>query len=266
MERPGVYPHHTESIQKVIEYFQQDPEVQALLLGGSIAHGFAGATSDVDVMFLISDTDYEKRLSTGQLTLFSRELCTYPEGYVDGKYIRPAFLKQVAELGSEPARFAFQDVQILFSRAESLAGLLQAAARYPFEGKTERLRRFYAQLEAWHWYTHEALKRNNHYLLSLAISKLVLFGGRLILTHNEMLYPYHKWFLQVLDRAPEKPAGLAEHIQRLYQAPNDEATTAFFELVKGFQPWPMPPTGWPNQFMFDSEINWLHGQTPVDDL
>ena len=50
-----MYPHHAESIQNVGAFFEQDTEVLALLLGGSIAHGFAGPTSDVEVMLVISD-------------------------------------------------------------------------------------------------------------------------------------------------------------------------------------------------------------------
>ncbi|MEO8355329.1 MAG: nucleotidyltransferase domain-containing protein [Chloroflexota bacterium] len=52
-----MYPHHTQSIQNVTDYFQRDPQVIALLLGGSIAHGFETPTSDVDIMILVSDED-----------------------------------------------------------------------------------------------------------------------------------------------------------------------------------------------------------------
>jgi dTDP-4-dehydrorhamnose 3,5-epimerase-like enzyme len=54
-------PHHSQSIQNVKEYFQRDPEVQALLLSGSIAHGFQNPASDVDVMIFVSEENYQKR-------------------------------------------------------------------------------------------------------------------------------------------------------------------------------------------------------------
>lgn len=79
--------------------------------------------------------------------------------------------RQVAERGSEPARFAFQDARVLFTRIPDLDSLVRAAARYPVESKTERMRRFRAQLDAWHWYAHEALRHTNHYLLTLSLSK-----------------------------------------------------------------------------------------------
>jgi len=35
-----MHPHHSQTIQNVKEYFERDPQVLALLLSGSIAHGF----------------------------------------------------------------------------------------------------------------------------------------------------------------------------------------------------------------------------------
>jgi len=261
-----MHPHHTAALRRTTEFFEHTPEAQALLLGGSLAHGFGGPASDVDVLILLSDAAYAARAQTGQLTFFSRELCDYPDGYVDGKYLRLGFLAQVAERGSEPARFAFQDAQVLFSRAPGLEAALAAAARYPAEGVADRQARFYAQFEAWHWYAHEAFKHGNRYLLGVAVSKLVLFGGRLILAHNALLYPYHKWFLRQLERAPQRPPDLLPAIARLYAEPTADAVTAFFDLIRTFQPWPTPAAGWPAQFMHDSELNWLTGAPPIDDL
>ena len=261
-----MHKHHEESLQNVTRYFQNDPEVEALILGGSLAHGFASPISDVDVMILVSDESYAKRLSEGQSQFFNRELCTYAEGYVDGKYLGMSHLTQVAEKGSDPARFAFKDAQVLFSRRESIGELLQSIARYPVTQKTKRLQRFYAQFEAWHWYVDEALKHENRYLLGTSINKMVLFGGRLILAHNELLYPYHKWFLRVLAEAKEKPPELLACIENLYQMPSVENSQLFYEMIKDFRDWPVLENGWPAQFMLDSELNWLAGATPVDDL
>ena len=261
-----MYKHHEESINNVTEYFIQEPEVEALLLGGSIAHGFELPTSDIDLMILVSDQSYSERLSQGRLHFFNMDLCTYPGGYVDGKYMGMSFLEQVAEKGSEPARFAFQDAQVLFSRKMSLEARLREIVRYPVEEKAERLRRLYAQFEAWNWYATEALKLGNRYLLGVSIGKLVLFGSRLILAHNELLYPYHKWLLRVLERAWDKPPDMLASIERLYDDASAESVQQFYELVKGFRDWDASGTAWPIQFMLDSELTWQNGTTSVDDL
>ena len=217
-------------------------------------------------MIFVSEEDYQRRFQTGQLHFFNTDLCTYEGGYVDGKYLSINFVKQVLEQGSEPARFAFEGSQVLFSHVDGFAQDVCKIAEYPKSEKAERIQRFYAQFEAWHWYCGEALSKQNQYLLGTAVSKLILFGGRLILAHNEMLYPYHKWFLKVLENAKDKPADLMVCVQALTECPLTENVEAFYEKVKSFRSWSDTSHSWPVQFMLDSELNWMDGKTPVDDL
>ena len=217
-------------------------------------------------MIIIPDDSYAVRLKAENLQFFSKELCTYEEGYVDGKYLGPRFLKAVREKGSEPARYAFQDARVLFSRLDILEETVRAIACYPVQKKVERIRRFYAQFEAWHWYAGEALRLQNNYLLNVAINKLVLFGGRLILAHNESLYPYHKWFLKELARARDRPPALLRHLDQLLQQPGQENISLFYETIKNFRQWETPNSTWPNQFMLDTELTWLNALPPIDDI
>ena len=261
-----MHPHHAQSIQNVKEYFERDPEVLALLLGGSIAHGFETPTSDVDILIVVSNEDHKRRLAADEVHFFNRDLCTYEGGYVDGKYTSMNFIEQVKEKGSEPARFAFAGSQILCSRIDGLEEALRQVMKYPCAEKAARIKRFYAQFEAWHWYCQESLRLKNQYLLGTSVSKFILFSGRLILAHNELLYPYHKWFLRVLDEAKEKPDGLLESIHQLNAAATIENVETLYETVKAFRDWGQNPHTWPVQFMLDSELNWMDGKTPVDDL
>lgn len=259
-------PHHIESIARVRDYFAAIPETQSLLLVGSIAHGFESPASDIDIMILVSADEHERRIQTGTLQFFNRELCTYAEGYVDGKYSSVGFLERVAQKGSEPARFAFAGAQTLFSHVPGLNELLKRITTYPRGDKLSRIRRFYAQFEAWAWYVGEALRLKNEYLLGVSVGKLVLFGGRLILTHNEVLYPYHKWLLRVLADVEYKPADLLMHTEALLRSPDPDTLRGYYECVKSFRQWEAGDTGWANQFILDSELNWLAGDAPIDDM
>lgn len=261
-----MYAHHLESIARIRAYFQNDPAVRALLLGGSLAHGFATPASDIDLLIIVRDSDHAARAAARELHFFNQELCTYAGGYADGKYIAEHFLHAVAASGSDPARFAFLHAQVLFSQLPDLEQRLQDITRYPTEHRAERVRRFYAQFEAWHWYCDQALQQANPYLLLTAVSKMILFGGRLILTHNELLYPYHKWFLRVLADAPDKPPTLMEQITNLSKAPTRARIDTFYKTVLEFQPWHHGSVDWPTRFLIDSELNWLNGHPPVDDL
>jgi hypothetical protein len=262
----SILQHHLRTIERTTDFFRNDPAVEALILGGSLAHGFATASSDVDVMMVVSDTDYQQRLRQGQTCFFSRELCVYPEGYVDGKYISAGLIDEVVKHGSDPSRFAFKDAQLLFSRNSAMPELLRKAAEYPRGDKAARLWRFQAQFEAWLWYCSEALRKQNLPLLRTAVAKLTLFGGRIVLTHNELLYPYHKWFLRVLADAPDKPPRLMELIQALAEAPDAAAIEQFGETIRKYKTWEISHATWPAQFMQDSELNWLRQDPPVDDL
>jgi hypothetical protein len=240
--------------------------VNGLIVSGSIAHGCCRPESDVDVMILVGDAEHEERLRSQRTCFFSTELCTYPGGYVDGKYVSEAFLREVAARGSEPARYAFQDARVIFSKSAALEPLLRAVVRYPLEQKAERIQRFQAQFEAWRWYAGEALARQNAYLLGFAVAKLVLFGGRVVLAHNELLYPYHKWFLRVLAAAPEKPEGIVPAMLELSARPTRAGVDAFVEMIRAFRAWEVDAAGWGAAFMRESELNWLAHSPPVDDI
>jgi len=258
--------HHQRAIEHATGRFRGDPEVQALLLGGSIAHGLESPTSDVDLLIAVADRDYQARLREGRLQFLSAEGCDWPGGFVEGKYIGLGFLEEVARAGSEPARFAFEDARVLFSRVGDLGPILREIARYPVAEKADRIRRFHAQFEAWHWYAHEGLKRGDRYLLGIGVARTVLFGGRMILAHNEILYPYHKWFLEVLRRAPERPADLLARIEAVYDEPSQASLLGLWATVKNFRSWEAYEYPWTTQFLLDSELGWQSGSTPVDDL
>jgi len=260
-----MHPHHRETILRTTEHFLRDPELEGLLLVGSIAHGFADEGSDVDIAIIVSEREHARRAEAGELTFFSRELAGYEGGYVDGKYLTLPFLDDVERRGSEPARYAFAHARVLSSRLPGLAEQLERIARYPRAEKAARVSRFHAQLEAWHWYVGQAAEKKNDYLMLTAVSKLILFTGRLVLAHNELLYPYHKWFFRVLEQAPDKPPGLVEKMTALSRHPSLEGARELFELINGFRAWDTGGVRWPQRFLLDTELTWLNGVTPIDD-
>ncbi len=268
--RPALQPHHQAAIESVTEILRGDPGVEALLLGGSIAHGFERPESDIDLLIVVSDADWEARKREGRMQFSTAEGCDWPGGYAEGKYVSPGLLAQVAERGSEPARFAFEDARVLFSRIDGLDAVLRAVVRYPVEEKADRIRRFHAQFEAWHWYAHEALRLGNDYLRGVAVARTVLFGGRMLLAHNERLYPYHKWFLRVLEEVPNRPRDLMERIAAVHGEPSQGNLLGLWAVVKNFRAWEGGDVPWSVQFMHDSELNWLDGRPagrrPVEGL
>ena len=185
---------------------------------------------------------------------------------VEGKYTSVSQLERIARDGSEPARFAFEGSRIAFSNIAGLDDLLARIVKYPLERKVQNIGRFYAQLEAWKWYCDEALKQENRYLLNHSVSNLILFCGRLVLAHNEVLYPYHKWFLKVLEGVDQKPVDLMEAIHGLLDKSDGARVSRLYQTVREYREWERPDKSWPSTFMYDSELNWMSGNTPVADL
>lgn len=261
-----MFPHHQETIRRVTAKLQDDPQVQAVLLAGSIAHGFETEQSDVDILILVDQAHQNELIRTNRNHYYDPQSATYPGGYVDGKYITREFLHLVRDRGNEPTRFAFQGASVLFSREPRLGDTLADLVRYPREKKADHIRRFYAQLETWKWYSDEAQRHKNTYLLNLSVQNLILFGGRMVLAWNEQLFPYHKWFLRVLGGVREKPANLLALVDQLCRHPETQTIDRFYQTVKDFQDWDVEGVNWPASFAQDVELRWMTGEPTIGDL
>jgi predicted nucleotidyltransferase len=264
----AVAPHHQATIDNVVRELAVHPDVEALLLTGSLAHGFAGDGSDVDVALVVGPEEYRRRSDDGALGYFSFDLATYPGGYVDGKYVDMDFLHRVAEAGSEPARFAFADARVLFSRIDGLDALLEQIVRYPLDGRDERVERFSAQMLAWQWYFGEGAARDDRYLMTLSTQKVVLFACRVVLARNELLYPYHKWLRTVTASAPDRPPGLLDDIEALLVEPDQARVDGICSSVFAHYGIDLDELyfRWSQHFLVDNELTWMTGHTPIDDL
>lgn len=115
-----LWPHHVETLRRTVDRFSADPSVRAVILGGSLAHGFGGEGADVDVVVVVSPEELARRTRTLELTHATHDLATYPGGYVDAKFVDLDFLRDVAARGSDPARWAFDGVRVLLSREPAL--------------------------------------------------------------------------------------------------------------------------------------------------
>jgi hypothetical protein len=266
--RHSMKPQHREAVERLKSLYQDDPGALALLLGGSIVKGTEQEFSDVDFMVVVSDEEFVRRRKERDFFIHVKELFKSPAGsfYGDGKAISLSFLQQAAERGSEPTRWSFGGVQVLFSRIEGLPGLIESIPVYRENERAEKIRRFHAQTLAFKgFFAQEAEKRSDSYLRSQAALTLALFGGRMILAHNRMLFPGHKWFMHELRKAPEKPANLIELTEALLSNPCADTTKDYADAILGFTKWDADPREWAPRYIEDCEWNWLDGPPPLAD-
>ena len=115
------------------------------------------------------------------------------------------------------------------------------------------------------WFHSEAAKREDRYLAAYASSRLSLYAGRAILAFNRMLYPSHKWFTAMLERAPLRPPDLLEQIRALLDEPTvarAEALTAAVTDVVGIQTTIGEAA---SRFTEQNEWSWRYGPPFIDE-
>jgi hypothetical protein len=257
--------HHEDAIRKLGEHFSRREGYLAVIVGGSIAKGVESEFADIDAMLVVTDELYEHLAGLNALSYFSTEFCDYPQGYIDGKIIDKGYLRAAAERGNEPTRAAFVNAIVPYCTDPEIEELVRVIPVYQKHEQSEKIRSFWAQFEAAYWYAGEALRRGDRYLLLHSVSDLVMYAGRLILAHNEILYPYRKLLMGELARAPEKPEGLLDLIQALVDDPREETALAFQQAIRGFRQWNDPPEAWNVRFMKDTELAWIEGKPYVGD-
>jgi len=257
--------HHKEAIEKLVESIKQDKRFLALIIGGSVAKGMEREDSDIDVVLVATDEEFKKRKKSNMFLYYTKDVCDYPGGYIDGKVVDLEFLLEVAERGSEPARDAFRDAWIAYSKIPELENLFKKIPVFQKEEKLEKIQKFYAQFECANWIIQEAEKRNDDYLLTRGITDLILFGGRLILEHNEILYPFHKLFMQTLEKAPQKPENIMFLINTLLNDRNSKNAQALYNAIKDFRKWEIREF-WAIRFLIDTEWAWIDEKPYVGDL
>ncbi|MEN0066513.1 MAG: nucleotidyltransferase domain-containing protein [Myxococcota bacterium] len=257
--------HHQRAIDRLVDAYRDDPAFRAVIIGGSVAKGFAREDSDVDFLIVATDDAFEQRRAQRNFFINRQDLCDYAGGYVDGKVINLAFLHEVALKGNEPSRAAFEGAFAAYSHIPGLDELLARIPVYPESGHEARIRAFYSMAFIQDWLIHEAERHGNRYTVLRAASQLALFTGRLFLAHNRRLFPYHKWLPKTLERVSDKPDDLMARFYALVEEPSGKHAEALFGCVRDFRDWGVSDLDAYTWFMTDVEWSWRSDRTPIED-
>ena len=234
----AILPHHWESILRMLDHLSSESDLVAVILGGSVAKGKARPDSDIDAMVIISDTAYTQRLERNAISDCIHK-CTYENGYFDLKYFPVSYLIAAAERGSEPTRSSFQNTKLLHSIDSRIdQGLLERIATYPDEEIEKKINSFYSAFSyATGYFWYEANKHNFIYLRAKCASDAVLFGLRLLLVHNRLFFPCHKWLFEAVDQCPSRPKGITELATTFLRQPDDTTMQPFKDAINTFRDW-----------------------------
>ena len=257
---------HQRAIDRLAEVYKVDDRFVALIIGGSVAKGYARPDSDVDFMIVAADAEFARRDAEDDLFINRRDLCDYDGGFVDGKVIDLAYLRDVAKFGNEPSRAAFQGAFIAFCHRREVEDLLPTIPVYPEQDHDRRIKAFYSMAFIQNWLMGEARRHDNPYTIQRAASQLALYAGRLILAHNHVLYPYHKWLIRALEDAPDKPDGFMASLTALNAGPSTETAAVLFEGLRRFRDWGVRDIEAYTWFMREVEWGWRGGTPSLEDV
>ena len=251
---------HRRTIEKLKAHFEHDARFLALIVVGSVAREEARDDSDVDFVLVATDEEYSIREASRDLFYAANGFADDPAQQVGGYILDPGYLLDAAERGDERTRFQFVKARIIFSRLLELEGTVTRIAAYPENERIEKMKSFYSQLPLHSSFMELAEYSQNAYLLSETAVALVLFGGRLILAHNRMLYPGRKWFMREFEKAPDKPEGIIDLAAQLLRHPGIAPARAFYESIARYTDWPQPEGGTWQRILEDNVWNWRYSR------
>ena len=231
-------PHHAESLAIFLDRTRHDIGVEAVILGGSLVKGTARPDSDLDLMVVLTPLCYTEKQAAGNLAECIWDGPTYAGGYYDLKYVSRAILEMSAERGSEPTRNAYVAARVVQARDPALAEIVARIGCYPEHERRERIATFHAGLcltSGYFWW--EARKRGDRYLLLRSAADLVMYGLRMVLAHNRVLFPCHKWLTKTVADCPETPPRILELTDLLLTNLADADMQAFNDAVLQWRDW-----------------------------
>ena len=244
------FAHHRQTIGRMVARAEAITDTLGLIVIGSVTRGEAHERSDVDAMLVVAD-------QVRPAIFDASDLAIPPAEGAGGLTVDLSYLRAAAERAPEPTRFAFVDAIVVLSRDPEIDRLVTAIPIYPDQERDEKMASFASQLPMHFSFMELADYSQNPYLLTETAHELALFGGRLILAHNRLLYPGRKQFLPQLERAEEKPDSFMELMTQLLRHSGISTAQAFTDVVLSFRAWPEPAEGASLRYQRDRDLAWL---------
>ena len=248
--------HHATAIRKATQRLRvENPDLVAILLGGSIAKGIERDDSDVDLIVVVPDAEYADRCAENRVAFVWPDICDYEHGYVEGRFVSVSYIHEAARRGSEPTRHSFTGCYAIYCTDPAIEAAVKDIPVYPDDRQQSNIASFRAQMQLnRQFFWHEGKRRGDRYLQTRAATDIVLFGCRLLLAHNRQLFACQKRLVEQTLGLSDKPDGLGEKIDRLFSEMSDEAKEDFCKAIDDFADWGESDNV--SRFLLDVEMCW----------
>jgi len=131
-----MFEHHKKSIENLIEYFKNDPDIISIVLGGSVAKGLERADSDIDAIIVVTDEKYAALEKENRIAECIYGYCPYENGYFDIKYTTIDYLEALAARGANRHGTHSSRLSAYTAKIKKCPGL---SKEYPFFRNTKRM-------------------------------------------------------------------------------------------------------------------------------
>ena len=234
-----MYKHHEESLAIMKRYFEEKPEVIALVFGGSVAKGNERPDSDLDAMVVITDEAYEERVRTRTAVETINGLCTYEGGYFDVKYMTKDYLRTAADRASEPTRNAFVGSRVIFSRDPEIEGLVRRIPVFQEREREEKLLSFYADFSLnYHYFLHGC--KPDGYMRLHAVGEVIYSLYRMVLQERGVLFPCNRRLEETVAAVSEETRELTRLGRILAESQSTEDADRFVACFRQLSSWQPP--------------------------
>ena len=245
----------------------EDSKKNALVLGliliGSLAKNSGNENSDVDIIVVVTDDEFEKRKLTKNYfcgSLFRQ--ADYP-AFIDGKIVNRDYLKKVRTDGNESAKNTFSAVKLLYARDNQIAEILNNHEKSNYD-KSENIRKFYALMKSNRFRADDDL--NNILQLKSSIFSTVFFACRLVLAHNDVRYPCLKNMEREVMKCGRKPENFIRNMRKLLETYSlDELETFYAETEKYFREYAYDDIT-RKGYVIENEEFWFFNVRPYSEL
>jgi len=258
-----MHSHHEEAIANLVQRFECDGEVVALILAGSVARGAEREDSDIDAMVVVTDEKLAALAREGRLSETIREGCAYEGGYFDLKYCTIDYLQKAAAVGSEPSRNAFRGARCLYTKMPEVPFFVAQIPVFQTNEKAEKMLSFYSAFALNARYLWR-VAQGERYLQHRAAGDMVLFGLRMVLQESEVLFPCQRRLMQTVAALDKDTVSLLEAANRFLTEMNDAAKESFEAALFALLEYQAPErfSVVLSAFVADNEL-WWYKQRPV---
>lgn len=221
-----------DAIHQLIEYVSKDESVLALILCGSIARGTETDRSDVDVIVVVTDERFNKERTCKNYfwgTDFdSKEF----KVEIDGKIITKDFLRKVWKYGNESIKSTLYHSKVIYSQDSDIERLLLNKPKVMISEKDENIRKFYSLMKSCRFSAGDDL--GNTFYVNKCIYDTVFYACRLVLAHNDILYPCVKNIHKELDNCNDIPTDFIPLMNEVMHSYSFDKMVEFYNCVNDY--------------------------------